>query len=380
MGITRTRTTVLAAIGALALAGLPATAADAAPPGGAKPGWKTRVVQLGDSYSSGNGAGTYTETDCYRSPLNYGEQVAAEIGAAYVNVACGGAVVADLLEPRALGAATSRTATYDVGDAADPRAAWLAQAQEAQLCGTPAQGDYYHTYTLASFASAGSSATGTVRCQLMTKAQVEAVNPSTDLVFLTIGGNDIGFSNLVAQCMVLRSAAGCKTAVDNAEAKLPTMRDDLLEALLEIDQRSKGRAQVYLLSYPFLMNTDSYGIPEAAPAYDAGRALHDLQLLGDELQQQVMDEANAATGSDRFVFVDSVKDVWGGHTHGLDPRVAPDNSQAWLVPPFAPGRVLAEWVHPTQRGWTAMAEALQQELRVTSPGRSHGKGKGRRAA
>ena len=30
------------------------------------------ILQLGDSYSAGNGAQNYTDTNCYRSPNNYG--------------------------------------------------------------------------------------------------------------------------------------------------------------------------------------------------------------------------------------------------------------------------------------------------------------------
>ena len=56
------------------------------------------------------------------------------------------------------------------------------------------------------------------------------------------------------------------------------------DALRAVVARSGGHAQVYLLSYPFLIDTESYAIPEVAPVYDAGRALNDLQRLGDDLQ------------------------------------------------------------------------------------------------
>ena len=100
----------LPAIAALALVldlALAATGAAAAPVAAAA-SRGPRIVQLGDSYSAGNGTGTYTETDCWRSPENYGSQVARSLGASYTNVSCSGGVVGDLLEPRALGSAASR--------------------------------------------------------------------------------------------------------------------------------------------------------------------------------------------------------------------------------------------------------------------------------
>jgi len=78
------------------------------------------VVQLGDSYSAGNGTGTYEERSCYRSPDNYGSQVAASIGGTYTDAACSGGVVADILQPRDLGSAFTKTATYSIDPARYP--------------------------------------------------------------------------------------------------------------------------------------------------------------------------------------------------------------------------------------------------------------------
>ena len=71
----------------------------------------------------------------------------------------------------------------------------------------------------------------------------------------------------------------------------------------------------------------------------------------------IVAELNAATPGTDFHFID-VKPAWGQHAHGMDPHAVPDQSQSWIVPPFAPGSQLAEWVHPSPAGWTATAEAL----------------------
>ena len=47
------------------------------------PGGPARRLLLGRQRT-----GTYEERDCYRSPVNYGTQVATSIGATYTDVAC----------------------------------------------------------------------------------------------------------------------------------------------------------------------------------------------------------------------------------------------------------------------------------------------------
>ena len=324
----------------------------------------TQVVQLGDSYSAGNGTGTYEERSCYRSPRNYGSQVAASIGASYVDRACSGGVIADILEPRDLGEAFTRTATYSVDPTTypDQRAEWLRRAQTERLCGVPAQPDFSYRYTFVAGAGVGSLYTGTVSCQLVVRPQIDAVTPDTDLVFLTIGGNDLGFSSIVTNCLVLREPSSCKQTLDSATARAPEMMARAKDALRSVVARSGGRAEVYLLSYPFLIDTESYGIPEGAPSYDAGAALNDLQRLGDQIQARGIAELNAEPGPDRYHYVDTVKQAWGGRVHGLDPHVLADNSSAWLVPVGTPGRDVAEFVHPIQAGWDATAAALRASV------------------
>lgn len=364
--ILRPVTTVALTTGLLTAA--PLTAAPLVAAGGqavpARAAAATTVVQLGDSYSAGNGTGTYVERSCWRSPQSYGAQVSESLGATYANVACSGGVVKDVLNPRALGDTFARTKTYTIDPAEhdDPWAEWERRATQDRLCGVPPQSDMYYSFTVTGKVAVGSAHTATAQCQLMTEPQVNAVSPGTDHVFVTMGGNDLGFSNIVVQCLVVRDPAGCRTVIDDANARLPQMRDAAVAALRAVHQRSRGHAQVHLLTYPFLLNTDSYGIPEAAPTYDAGRALHDLQVVGDAAQASIVDELNATTPGSDFHLVDTVKAAWGGHAHGLDPHVAADSSQAWLVPVLAPGRERPEWVHPTLTGWTATADALRATI------------------
>lgn len=349
----------------LALTTTVAAALSAAVPAAAtqSSGAPVEIVQMGDSYSSGNGARTYAEKTCWRSPDSYGAQVARATGAQYRNVACSGGVTRDILNPRVL-SSKKLVKTYRIPwrQHSDQGAEWLRRAKADQLCGTPAQPDWYYRYERSSPSSAGNLYTATLTCSLTARAQIAAVNPSTDQVFITIGGNDIDFTEIATQCLALKASAGCKRAIDAANAAVPRMRAETERVLAAVHRRSAGNATVYLLGYPYLISRESFGLPEAAPRYDAGKALNALQVRGDRQQAAAIEGLNASTGTRDFVFVD-VKPAWGGHAHGYDPRTGASNRTSWITPVLAPGTEYKEWVHPRPAGWAASAVALRGALR-----------------
>src|SRR4051795_11431280 len=92
----------VAAVAAIGVAGVLAPAAQAQST--ARP---LKVVQLGDSYSAGNGAGNYYgPKDCYRSSTNWAERYMDSLRDTYnisfVNRACSGGVLSDLTHTRTM--------------------------------------------------------------------------------------------------------------------------------------------------------------------------------------------------------------------------------------------------------------------------------------
>lgn len=86
-------------------------------------------------------------------------------------------------------------------------------------------------------------------------SQISAVNSSTTLISITIGGNDIGFASIMQTC-VLGSDSSCVTAVNNAENAarntLPGSLDNLFGQL-----RSRApSARIVVLDYPHLYITN----------------------------------------------------------------------------------------------------------------------------
>jgi lysophospholipase L1-like esterase len=100
---------------------------------------------------------------------------------------------------------------------------------------------------------------GFVACSGATTAdvlasQIPALQPGTDLVTITIGGNDAGFGPVLQTCTAATSDRTCFAAVDAAEAfEVSVLRDRLTRTYTAIRQASP-HAQVVVLGYPRLFD------------------------------------------------------------------------------------------------------------------------------
>lgn len=171
--MTRPRSLVLAGatIAALIVALIPG-AAQAATGG---------YVALGDSYSSGVGAGDYISSSgsCDRSPNAYSALYNnAHHPSSYVSVACSGATTTDV-----------------------------------------------------------------------NANQLSALSASTGLVSITIGGNDVGFANIMETC-VLEGTDECVAAVNAAESKAQNQLPGLLNTTYNGIRSHAPNAKVVVLDYP----------------------------------------------------------------------------------------------------------------------------------
>ncbi|MHA3702123.1 SGNH/GDSL hydrolase family protein [Jatrophihabitans sp. YIM 134969] len=167
-------------------------------------------VALGDSYSSGVGAGDYTDDsgDCDRSTNAYSQLYADTVGpASYVSVACSGATTASV-----------------------------------------------------------------------NATQIQALSVSTTLVSITVGGNDVGFADIMTTC-VLYGEDDCIAAVDDAEATARANLAGWLDSTYSAISAAAPAARVVVLGYPVfydLSQTGCVGLSAASRAkIDEGIALAD---------------------------------------------------------------------------------------------------------
>jgi lysophospholipase L1-like esterase len=99
-----------------------------------------------------------------------------------------------------------------------------------------------HTGTSLSFVACSGAKTS----DLLTK-QISAVTPTTNLVTMTIGGNDIGFANLIYQCTL----SDCSAALDSTKANLATTLTSPLDNVFNtVKSHAAIGAKIIVLGYP----------------------------------------------------------------------------------------------------------------------------------
>ena len=219
---------LLVAVGALtAFTTVMATNASAA--GG------VNYVALGDSYSSGVGAGSYISSSgsCLRSTNAYSQLWAnAHSPASYVSVACSGATTSDVLN-----------------------------------------------------------------------GQISALSSSTNLVSITIGGNDVGFASVMQTC-VLDSDSACLTAINNATAQAKSTLPGKLATTYSAIRSAAPNAQVVVLDYPELYDMGNSWICPGLSNTDRSALNNAADLLDSVIQ--------TAAGNAGFSFSD-VRGNFSGH-------------------------------------------------------------------
>jgi lysophospholipase L1-like esterase len=190
-------------------------------------------VALGDSYSSGLGAGNYSDGDCYQSSNAYSALWAEQNDpASYVTEACSGATTSDVIN-----------------------------------------------------------------------SQLSALSSSTTLVSITIGGNDVGFSDVMITC-VLESTSSCVSAIDQAESEMQTTLPGALDTTFADINADAPNALVVVLGYP-----DLYDLSQSSSCIGLSTTDRtDLNQAADELDSTIQTAAQA----EGDVFAD-VRSQFDGH-------------------------------------------------------------------
>src|SRR5580692_1680108 len=288
-----------------ALAADPATASaalaadPAAASAGGFPALTGPMVALGDSYT----AGALLPTDlrarplgCLRSARAYPVQVAAALGASLTNAACSSAGVAD-----------------------------MTAAQQTDLGTNP--------------------------------PQLNALAPDDSLVVLTLGGDDIGFMNVLDECMELSFTdpwgSPCRAhftsgGTDQLAALVKAEAPRMTAVLSDIAARAP-QARIVVVGYPDMFPLGG-GCWPAVPITDGDIGY----LRGIELQLNAMLAADAKAAGATFV-------------NTYTPTIGHDFCQPETVRDvegLLPGS-LALPFHPNARGQAAIAAAVLATLRTS---------------
>jgi lysophospholipase L1-like esterase len=174
---------------------------------------------------------------------------------------------------------------------------------------------------------------------LVSRGQLNALGADTDLVTLTIGGNDTHWGDTVGACL-LGTDTQCAGSIAQARATITNLLPRLLDTVYTQVSSHAPNAHVLVTGYPRLFSPEYGAFLAASPAEQ--QALND----GADLLDGVIADAAARHG---FGFVDVTKRFVD---HGVN---APE---PWITGPLDPAPF-----HPNAGGYQAYTAAVTAAVR-----------------
>ncbi|MDO9356644.1 MAG: SGNH/GDSL hydrolase family protein [Solirubrobacteraceae bacterium] len=192
--------------------------------------------------------------------------------------------------------------------------------------------------------------------------QIAAVTPETDLVLLTIGGNDVGFIQIVLQCFVpgISDPARCKSQIASAVKNVPGVQTKVMSRIDTLLAKLRPGAKFGVLSYPYLANTSGFVLKGFLNQYEAGTPTRALGDLGDKIITDTAATVNAKAGYQLANYIPT-KDLFVGHEPDQNPSKG--NPNGWINEDTNAGGLFGLY-HPNAAGYQALAQAI---LRAGGP-------------
>ena len=187
--------------------------------------------------------------------------------------------------------------------------------------------------------------------------QLDALGADTDVVTLTIGGNDLGFSSNLATCAGLTSkdptGNPCQTFfTSDGTDRLAQRVDDIaprITAALDAVRQRAPYAEVLVVGYPDLFPDDGVGCTSSAVPLAAG----DFAYLRDtEKKLNAMLADRAAANGARYVDT---------YTPTVGHDMCKAAGERWIEPLVAPAPTAP--AHPNAQGQQAMAATVERAVR-----------------
>jgi lysophospholipase L1-like esterase len=193
------------------------------------------------------------------------------------------------------------------------------------------------------FVACSGATTGDVR-----GSQITALDPGTDLVTITIGGNDAGFGSVLRTCTVAASDNVCIAAVDAGEQFARSELPSRLARTYAAIRAAAPRAEVIVLGYPRLFDlAPTCGDPLAPNLTRRAKLNEGADVIDNVIYKTAVQQPG-------FRFVD-VRNRFDGH--GVC------SAEPWINGPSTPTFVGP--YHPTQQGYR---EGYLAALDATSAG------------
>ena len=288
-------------------------------------GAKLSITIMGDSYSSGVGGGSYSGGRCFRSSNSTGNLYAEGL--------------------------RKRGADVEVRDVscANSRIEQVTMSQKSAVLGS----------------------------SVINGPQADGVSSGTDLVVMTIGGNDMGFGSLLKTCLMSKSQADeCRNSIAEARRSLNDVEGKYRRIFSAIRQRGlRSDATIAVMAYPTLVRDDSFTLRDSSGG--TVRVSDEIRALSREGNKKIAEivKADNASHPGQTVFVSDVPDRFEGHQPHAD-RSKDDGDNLWIHPVnyLTVGNFIS-WYHPNAAGYRPYAAALRDKLKSAGFERSLAKRK-----
>jgi len=343
---------------------------------GAAPGRYLDIVLLGDSYSAGNGARdedgnrSYVGPDgCFRSLDNWAWKYVRYLRSqgshvSFVNHACSGATTGNvhggnevkgrqvvMRPPPAMVDESSEVLPWAVANHACDTGSY-----PDEVTFEPSQpAAYTRDYVLGDSIS--------FHCRRYLVPQNTFIGAKTDLVLMTLGGNDLEFEDIVKQCFApgWRDGATCEGLITEAVNNMPRLEERLRGTIIGLytsggpdGEGLSPNARVVLLGYPLLAMED---VPYEVDDYHAAYHVRKLGELGEETLRKVVRSINAGSSAaaGKVRFVPGVPTHFASHEP--DPDANRENPRGWLFE-LGQTKMIEEWYHSNPTGHEEYMDSL----------------------
>ena len=221
---------------------------------------------------------------------------------------------------------------------------------------------------------------------------LDDIPENTDLILMTIGGNDVNFGDIVKQCFVigLRDGSTCEKLVNSAKENLPATIKGTEEILKKLEDKLSPNSQIILAGYPLLsLDTDyslatcSQKIYSLCTEWDSYPVAQDIRALGKLANYHQSDLAKEWNNEHdmKLIYVDTISDKFSGHEP--NPSIFSRNDVRWINEFFetmgeidSSGKTkskstgtVEEWYHPNITGHQKIGATVFEKTGVPTVAR-----------
>lgn len=190
--------------------------------------------------------------------------------------------------------------------------------------------------------------------------QLDALTSDTDVVTLTIGGNDAEFKSFMEACF--QPGDSCSSVTEAYMSTQNVIQNTLISKVIDTLQAiqtkigSKASVKVLVIGYPPIISNSQLSAlsPWSCLASLTPGDLLALQTIASDLNSDVSSAVTTLSDS-RFRFIDPV-----GSSAFTDHDMC---SNDWRIYPYDLGRPLEHIAHPTKSGQIAIAEMVGTNLK-----------------